>query len=382
MFDHFRILALLSDGYGGFGGISKFNIDLLEALDACDIVERVYALPRIISNPIDRPIPESVVFDRKVANDKVLFVRKLLGFLLQRQKIKLVICGHLNLLPLAAFVAFFCRARLALIIHGIEAWHPRNWLVRLTTRTIVSFVSVSHFSAEKFTLWSGVPMDKAFILPNSVDLNHFKPAGRDLKLAERYGLGSGKVILTVGRLAAQERMKGFDEVIDLMPQLLHRFPTLKYLIVGDGSDRQRLEAKVKTNGLSGHVVFTGRVSDQEKVMHYNLADAYVMPSAGEGFGIVLIEAAGCGLPIVGSKVDGSREALLNGRIGYLVDPSNQSELLEAVTSALRSTAPRRRNDLIKTFDVPNYRARVAHWIQQEYDAYYKKLSASHRTSSL
>ena len=134
MFDHFRILALLSDGFGGFGGISKFNIDLLEALDACDIVERVYVLPRIISNPIDRPIPESVVFDRKVANNKVLFVRKLLAFLLERQKIKLVICGHLNLLPLAAIAAFFCRARLALIIHGVEAWHPRNWLVRLTTR--------------------------------------------------------------------------------------------------------------------------------------------------------------------------------------------------------------------------------------------------------
>lgn len=376
MYDHFRILALLSDGFGGFGGISKFNIDLLEALDACDIVERVYVLPRIISNPIDRPIPESVVFDRKAANNKILFVRKLLEFLLERQKIKLVICGHLNLLPLAAIAAFFCRARLALIIHGIEAWHPRNWLVRLTTRAIVSFVSVSQFSAEKFTLWSGVPMDRAFILPNSVDLNHFRPAGRDLKLAERYGLGSSKVILTVGRLAAQERMKGFDEVINLMPQLLHRFPTLKYLIVGDGSDRQRLETKVRTNGLSRHVVFTGRISDQEKVKHYNLADAYVMPSAGEGFGIVLIEAAACGLPIVGSKVDGSREALLNGRIGYLVNPSNQSELLEAVTSALRNTAPRQRNDLIKTFDVPNYRARVAHWIQQEYDAYYKKLSAS------
>ena len=381
MFDHFRILALLSDGFGGFGGISKFNIDLLEALDACEIVERVYVLPRIISNPIDRPIPESVVFNRKVANNKVLFVRKLLAFLLERQKIKLVICGHLNLLPLAAIAAFFCRARLILIIHGIEAWRPRNWLVRLTTRAVVSFVSVSQFSAEKFTLWSGVPMDRAFILPNSVDLNHFRPADRDLKLAERYGLGSSKVILTVGRLAAQERMKGFDEVIDLMPQLLDRFPTLKYLIVGDGSDRQRLEAKVRTNGLSRHVVFTGRISDQEKVMHYNLADAYVMPSAGEGFGIVLIEAAACGLPIVGSKVDGSREALLNGRIGYLVNPSSQSELLEAVTSALRNTVPRRRSDLIKTFDVPNYRARVAHWIRQEYNAYYKKSSASHRTSS-
>ena len=69
-------------------------------------------------------------------------------------------------------------------------------------------------------------------------------------LIERYGLQSSKVILTVGRLAAQERYKGFDEVIEIMPQLVKRFPTLKYLIVGDGPDRPRLEAKVGALGLS------------------------------------------------------------------------------------------------------------------------------------
>ena len=373
MFDSFRILAVLSDGFGGYGGISKFNIDLLGALDACDVVERVYVLQRMIPGAINGSIPESVVYNRKAANDKFRFVRHLFSFLLLRQKISLVICGHLSLLPLAAIAAFICRARLALIIHGIESWQRRRWVVRFATRAIDSLVSVSSLTAERFTSWSGVRMNKAFILPNSVDLSQFKPGGRDIRLIKRYRLGSSKVILTVGRLAAQERMKGFDEVIDVMPQLLKRFPTLKYLIVGDGSDRPRLETKVRDNGLSNHVIFAGRIPDEEKVLHYNLADAYVMPSAGEGFGIVLIEAAACGLPIVGSQVDGSREALLNGRLGCLVNPTNQSELLEAVTTALRNTTNRQRNDLVVTFDVANYKSRVGCWIQREYDAYYSHL---------
>ena len=75
-------------------------------------------------------------------------------------------------------------------------------------------------------------------------------------------------------------------------------------------------------GLSDRVIFTGYIPESEKIAHYNLADVYVMPSTGEGFGIVLLEAVACGVPVVGSRVDGSREALLDGQLGRLVDPGN------------------------------------------------------------
>ena len=96
----------------------------------------------------------------------------------------------------------------------------------------------------------------------------------------------------------------------------------------------RLQAKVKVLGLSKYVIFAGRIAESEKVAHYNLADVFVMPSYGEGFGIALIEAAACGIPIVGSSADGSRDALLNGRLGRLVDPKKPDELIEAITAAL------------------------------------------------
>jgi phosphatidyl-myo-inositol dimannoside synthase len=204
-------------------------------------------------------------------------------------------------------------------------------------------------------------MDRAFILPNCVDLDRFQPQQRDMNLVARYGLESSKVIMTVGRLAAQERYKGFDEVIDIMPKLLERFPALKYLIVGDGPDRARLEAEVAALGLSKDVVFAGYVPESEKVAHYSLAEAYVMPSLGEGFGIVLIEAAACGVPVIGSRADGSREALLDGLLGRLVDPRNPQQLLEEVSALLESGSSHQRIEAINLFDTANFRARVADW---------------------
>jgi glycosyltransferase involved in cell wall biosynthesis len=290
-------------------------------------------------------------------------MRRLAANVWRRNRVKLVICGHLYLLPIAWILARLRGARLVLIIHGVEAWVPSrhpwtNWLAG----TVDAFIAVSRFSAERFAAWSKVPMDRAFILPNCVDLAKFQPQDRDRTLVERYSLQSNRVVLTVGRLAAAERYKGFDQVIEAMPQLLKRFPTLKYLIIGDGDDRARLEAKAKTLKVSDKVVFTGRISESEKAAYYNLADVYVMPSTGEGFGIVLIEAAACGIPIVGSSADGSRDALLGCRLGRMIDPTKPDELVKAIASAMNSEPLRARNHLVETFDTYRFQDRVAQWM--------------------
>src|SRR5205823_13994683 len=109
---------------------------------------------------------------------------------------------------------------------------------------------------------------------------------------------------------------------------------ISYLIVGDGPDRRRLEQKAHQLGVEKRVVFAGRTSEEEKPDHYRLADAYVMPSSGEGFGIVFLEALACGIPVIGSKVDGSRDALLDGRLGILVNPTDPAELRAAIVQTL------------------------------------------------
>jgi phosphatidyl-myo-inositol dimannoside synthase len=234
-----RLLMLLTDAFGSAGGIAKFNRDFLQALDGCGMVERVYALPRVIPGLIDEPIPESVVYDRTAAGGKAAFVLRLVAHAWRDDRIDLLICGHIHLLPAAWLLARLRGARLVLIIHGIEAWTPsRKHLANWLAHRVDGFIAVSKYSAERFTRWSKLSMDRAFILPNCVDLERFKALHRDVSLAERYGLQSNKVILTVGRLASDERYKGFDQVIELMPQLINRFPSLKYLIVGDSTTPQ------------------------------------------------------------------------------------------------------------------------------------------------
>src|SRR5262245_12173272 len=119
-----RVQMLLTDGFGGFGGISRFNCDFLRALNVNPLVERVYALPRVISDPIEEPIPEAVVYERRSARGRVPYTLAVFRRSLRRPRADLVICGHVNLLPLAFLAAKLARARLALVVHGYEAWAP------------------------------------------------------------------------------------------------------------------------------------------------------------------------------------------------------------------------------------------------------------------
>ena len=355
---------LVGDAFGGFGGLAKFNRDFLTALAGSGHVEHLRVLPRTISEPIEPAMPPSIVFERAAAAGRWSYVWRVFACLLRGDRIDVVVCGHRNLLPVAFALARLRGACLVLAVHGVEAWTPSasrvlNWL----SGRIDALLAVSQVSAERFCKWSGFPVDRAVILPNCVDLAHFKAGPKDPALVKKYGLGAGKVIMTVGRILSTERYKGFDQIIDLMPRLLVRFPALKYLVVGDGSDRARLQAKVARMNIADHVVFAGRVAEADKVLHYNLADAYVMPSWGEGFGIVLIEALACGLPVVGSSIDGSRNALLGGELGRLVDPADADAVFKAIVDTLeeQNRGRPRRLDL---YSEDAFRDRVALWARQ------------------
>ena len=117
------------------------------------------------------------------------------------------------------------------------------------------------------------------------------------------------MLLTVSRLAASERYKGHDRVISVLPRVLERSPDVAYLVVGDGDDRQRLEEMAQKAGVAHAMRFAGHVPHQELPDYFRLADVFVMPSTGEGFGIVFLEAAASGLPVIGGNRDGSVDAL-------------------------------------------------------------------------
>lgn len=352
---------LLTDAFGGFGGISKFNRDFLTGLHTSSLVARVFVWPRLIAEPIKEPLPTSIVYQRGFAKGKIAYLARAVAGMVFMPSIDLVVCGHINLLPLAWAVAKVRHVPLALIIHGIDAWQPtKNPLANVLAGKVDSLISVSKVSVDRFRSWSKLPEDRVFILANCVDLDRFTPGPKSPELVARYTLENTRVLMTLGRLASEERYKGFDEVLEALPDLAERLPNIKYLIVGDGPDRPRLEEKAKSLGVLGRVVFTGRITENEKVDTYRLADVYVMPSSGEGFGIVLIEAAACGIPVIGSRADGSSEALLGGRLGRLVDPESQAEIQEAIADALGETRRLARSYLVAEFSVEKFSNRVAY----------------------
>jgi phosphatidyl-myo-inositol dimannoside synthase len=359
-----RILMLLTDAFGGFGGISKFNRDFLTALDASSHVSRVYVWPRLITEAIEEPLPKSIVYENGFAGGKIAYLWRSVVGIFSNPRVDLVICGHLNLLPLAWLVAKARGLPLALVIHGIDAWKPTgSRLTNAFAGRVDMLISVSKVSADRFCSWSKLAKERVYLLPNCVDLDRFTPGPKSPQLLTRYNLTNARVLMTLGRLVSEERCKGFDRVLEALPGLAARFPEIKYLIVGDGSDTDRLKSKAVTLGVSDRVVFTGRVPESEKVDFFRLADIYVMPSAGEGFGIVLIEAAACGVPVIGSCKDGSAEALLGGRLGHLVDPDDRSELMQVITEVLSETSPRKASELITEFSQENFFARVKSWIE-------------------
>ena len=109
-------------------------------------------------------------------------------------------------------------------------------------------------------------------------------------------------------------------------------------------------------GLQAHVVFTGYVPEADKCDYYNLASAFVMPSRGEGFGIVLLEAMACGVPVVGSLQDGSREALREGALGILTDPDDVNHVRSSIIGALRR--PKGVPEGLEYFSYANFELRV------------------------
>lgn len=328
-----KILFLHSDSFGGFGGISKFNRDFMTAACSCPGAE-VVALPRLIPEAVG-DLPAGLVFDQSGVGGKGRFSFAALRAARRHAPFDLVICGHINLLPIARLCQRLSGGKLGLIIHGIDAWQPnKSAMVNSIVKKLDFFVAVSEFTLQKFCDWSKTEPTRGFILPNCVELEKFGPGPKNPELLRRYGMEGKTIIMTTGRLVSRERCKGFDEILEVMPQLVNLVPEIAYLIVGDGDDRRRLEEKALTLEVADRVVFTGRVPEEEKADHYRLADLYVMPSRGEGFGIVFLEAMACGIPCIGSMVDGSREALIGGELGQLVDPEDKVALHAAILEGL------------------------------------------------
>jgi phosphatidylinositol alpha-1,6-mannosyltransferase len=350
-----RVLLVVPDCFGGRGGIARYLQDLVTALAKARPDAELVIYPRAVVDALP-PLPPHVTQRSDGVGGKARYGLALAREALSFAPLDLVLVGHVHLVPYAA--AFRARAPMAVVLHGEECWAPLGRPVTEALLPLVdTFVAVSHVTVARFAAWTGVPHARFRVLSPGVELGAYGPGDRPAYLVTRYGLAGRRVILTVGRLAANER-KGFDPILEALPALIRECPDVIYLVCGDGSDRARLEAKTRDLGLAEHVVFAGYIPDAEKADHYRVADGFALASQGEGFGIVLLEAMASGLPVLGSTRDATREVLRDGRLGVVVDPQDPADVLAGLRRLLalpRGVVPRE----LAEHEMPAFEARAA-----------------------
>jgi len=328
------VLVLLPDAFGGHGGISVYNRDFLTALSSHIDCEEIVAIPRSMPNPPET-IPANINYITTGLNSKFKYIVSVFKAIFTQSDFDLVVCGHINILPLAYFTGSILKAPIILEIYGIDAWQPSSsFIINTLVTRIDAFISISEITKKRFLKWSRLSYQKGYLLPNTIHMEKYGIGPKKSELQEYYGIKGKTVLLTMGRLVSEDRAKGFDEVLNVLQKLIKDYPDIIYLIVGKGDDLKRLEEKAFSLGVSDYVIFTGYIPEDEKADHFRLADVYVMPSRGEGFGFVFLEAMACGIPTIGSLVDGSREALRDGMLGELVNPDSTEGLESAIKRAL------------------------------------------------
>jgi phosphatidylinositol alpha-1,6-mannosyltransferase len=231
----------------------------------------------------------------------------------------------LYMAPLALLIARWHRAKLIVQMHGIEAWPCPGGLQQNAVEAADLILCVSRYTRARVIEWAAIAPERLLVLPNTVG-EAFTP-GDGSALREAWGLQDKLVLLTVGRMDAREGYKGHDRVITALPQLLAAGNEVVYVVVGEGDGRARLQGLAAVRGLAECVRFVGVLDQAVLVDAYRMADLFVMPSSGEGFGIAFLEAMACGTRALGLAAGGATDALADGELGTLASEAEFASVL-------------------------------------------------------
>jgi glycosyltransferase involved in cell wall biosynthesis len=264
-----------------------------------------------------------------------------------------VICGHLGQL-IVAWLARCLHPRLEyyLVAHGIEVWRPFTLLEKLALRGAQRILCVSDFTRREMQQRIALPESRFVVVPNALDPLF------DQVLADVAPGSGAPVILTVARLDARERYKGVDHLIEAMPVVLRTMPAARLHIVGSGSDLPRLKELAARLGVTGTVEFAGFVDDEHLRAAYRDCALFALPSSGEGFGIVFLEAMAHGKPCLGARA-GAVPEIIDGTSGVLVDPGDARQIATQLVWALQHQwNPKQIKERAAQFSYPVFQERL------------------------
>jgi len=314
------------------GGVQKYTATLVRALAEIAGEKNV----RMVSVPSEPKIRSDGTTSLGSFTKLRFFFRAISIAIIFRPQF--VFCTHIGVAPVARIIQRITGIPYWIILHGIEVWGELPPQKIQALRNAQQLVAVSRFTLDAATAQHHLTAKNAAILHPALFSIPQQPASARKIAAET------QMVLTVARLAASERYKGHDVMLDAWPAVLREIPAAKYIIVGDGDDRARLENRVREMGLNNSVVFKGTLSGVELDSCYDECRVFALPARteldpdsprGEGFGIVFLEAMAHGKPVVGPNVGAPAEFIHSGVHGLLVAPSNAGHLAAALIELLQ-----------------------------------------------
>jgi glycosyltransferase involved in cell wall biosynthesis len=249
--------------------------------------------------------------------------------LLRGERWDLVLLGHLHLAPLLALASPASRTSIVAMIYGIEAWQPISGLRRrglLKADRLLYISQHTRHNCEALNPWMKEISAEVCYLGLLPDDDR-SPAG-----TLPSGFDPGRYAVAIGRMAGGERYKGFDELICIWPRVERVHPEFKLVLIGDGNDQPRL--KELAAELQTTVIFTGAIDDDLRDCLLRNCGALCLPSRGEGFGLVYLEAMRLGKPVLAGSTDAGREVVADGVTGRTVSGQDPQELLSGILDVL------------------------------------------------
>jgi glycogen(starch) synthase len=209
-------------------------------------------------------------------------------------------------------------------IHGIE-----RWIVNRADRVI----ACSYYMREQIADIFGVEEARVAVIPNGIDADDLRPQdGPELRrLRAEFAAPDERLVLLIGRLVYE---KGFQLALEAMPRLIERVPGTRFLVAGSGTHEEELKKQAAELGLMDHGTFLGWIGDDVLHSLYRIADACVVPSLYEPFGLVALEAMASDCPCIVADTGGLREIVSHGEVGLRFRARDSQSLGEMVERVL------------------------------------------------
>jgi phosphatidylinositol alpha-1,6-mannosyltransferase len=335
-----RVLLLATDP-GRIGGIQRATRTLARALADRYGEDRVGVLAVWVG---ERSFPGRVLRDGRGGEGpvgaiaRVEFAAAAIAAARRWRRRGVMVVAHPHLAPAAWIARAFSGMPYVVWCHGTEVWNSLPPLAGEAIRRADLVFAPSSFTAQRVEAVAGLPPGSVHIAVHCVPPEAAPARGELPTFSDR----EPGTVLTVARLSSEHAYKGVDTLIAAWPKVVAACPEARLVVVGDGSDRRRLEMLATNGGVGDAISFPGAVDDAALRALYRTVSLFAMPARhrlapvaeGEGFGLVFVEAGAWSLPVIAGRGAGADDAVVDGVSGLLVDPEAPDPVADAIVALL------------------------------------------------